>query len=100
MPHRLSFVLPTGLFTFLCTNKDADSLTDVYCFRFFVSVRREPYPDYERRDSLPGHTISVIPPLTLHNLLPVELTFKVEPSGYSNRLQPGRKMAICQVCAG
>ena len=40
--------------------------------RACVSVKREHYPEFE---SLSGHTIVFVPPLTLLNLLPVEMEF-------------------------
>lgn len=40
-----------------------------------VSIKRDNYPEYE---SLSGHTMIFVPPMTLTNLLPVEIEFFIE----------------------
>lgn len=53
-------------------------------FRACVAVRRNNYPVGE---FLPGHTVTILAPITLTNLLPNELNYKIG-SSYS-RISPG-----------
>lgn len=54
--------------------------------RMCVAVRRNNYPA-DGAQVLPGHTITVMAPITLTNLLPYELTY--EASTESGRISPG-----------
>lgn len=51
-----------------------------------VAVRRNNYP-LDSIQVLPGHTITVMAPITLTNLLPYELTYKAGIEG--GRILPG-----------
>lgn len=55
-------------------------------FRMCVAVRRDNYPP-DTTQTLPGHTISILAPMTLTNLLPNELFYS---AGVENgRVAPG-----------
>lgn len=45
-------------------------------FRLVVSIRRDGYP-IKDFGTIPGHAITMLPPLRLHNLLPCDLLYKV-----------------------
>ncbi|XP_014236722.1 vacuolar protein sorting-associated protein 13D isoform X1 [Trichogramma pretiosum] len=55
-------------------------------FRMCVAVRRDNYP-VDTSQTLPGHTITILAPMTLTNLLPHELYFTVGTE--SGRILPG-----------
>ncbi|VDK48292.1 unnamed protein product [Anisakis simplex] len=58
-----------------------------------TSVKREHYPEYE---TLPGHTIVFMPPLTLLNLLPTDAEFIL--SGITYAVGAGQQLHITKVC--
>ncbi|KHN80922.1 Vacuolar protein sorting-associated protein 13D [Toxocara canis] len=60
-----------------------------------TSVKREHYPECE---TLPGHTIILMPPLTLLNLLPVDAEFIV--SGMTYAVAAGQQLHITSVNIG
>lgn len=45
-------------------------------FRLVAAIRRDNYP-MKDVGNIPGHTITLLPPLRLHNLLPCDLLYKV-----------------------
>lgn len=45
-------------------------------FRIVAAIRRDGYP-VKDFGTVPGHTITLLPPLRLHNLLPCDLLYKV-----------------------
>lgn len=45
-------------------------------FRLVVAIRRDGYP-IKDFGTIPGHAITMLPPLRLHNLLPCDLLYKV-----------------------
>ncbi|XP_032690797.1 vacuolar protein sorting-associated protein 13D isoform X2 [Odontomachus brunneus] len=55
-------------------------------FRMCVAVRRNNYP-VDGAQVLPGHTITVMAPITMTNLLPYELTYEASAEG--GRISPG-----------
>ncbi|EFN79344.1 Vacuolar protein sorting-associated protein 13D [Harpegnathos saltator] len=55
-------------------------------FRMCVAVRRNNYP-VDGAQVLPGHTITVMAPITITNLLPYELTYEATAEG--GRVSPG-----------
>uniref|UniRef100_A0A915ASC0 Vacuolar protein sorting-associated protein 13D n=5 Tax=Parascaris univalens TaxID=6257 RepID=A0A915ASC0_PARUN len=57
-----------------------------------TSVKREHYPEYEM---LPGHTILLMPPLTVLNLLPIDAEFIV--SGTTFAIAAGKQLHITSV---
>lgn len=63
-------------FLFYCNHVD----------RICVAVRRDNYP-VDGTQMLPAHTISLLPPVTLTNLLPHELLYEVGPE--KGRIAPG-----------
>lgn len=46
------------------------------CFRIVAAIHRDGYPAKDF-GSIPGHTIVLLPPLRLHNLLPCDLLYKL-----------------------
>lgn len=54
--------------------------------RMCVAVRRNNYP-VDGAQVLPGHTITVMAPITMTNLLPYELTYEASAEG--GRISPG-----------
>uniref|UniRef100_A0A914YPG7 Vacuolar protein sorting-associated protein 13 VPS13 adaptor binding domain-containing protein n=1 Tax=Panagrolaimus superbus TaxID=310955 RepID=A0A914YPG7_9BILA len=60
-----------------------------------LSIKRENYPEYE---SLSGHTIIFVPPMSLTNLLPVEIEFTVETDiKQSYRIGAGKRFQLASV---
>lgn len=45
-------------------------------FRLVVAIRRDGYP-VKDFGTIPGHTITMLPPLRLHNLLPCDLLYRI-----------------------
>jgi vacuolar protein sorting-associated protein 13D len=73
------------------------------CFRFCAAIHRENFP-YERVLSAykwvqPAHTITLLSPITIVNLLPYDLHFAVKdvPSSSAGRIKPGQSAALTQV---
>lgn len=46
------------------------------CFRIVAAIHRDGYPTKDS-GTIPGHTIVLVPPLRLHNLLPCDLLYKL-----------------------
>jgi vacuolar protein sorting-associated protein 13D len=72
-------------------------------FRFCAAVHRENFP-YERASSAhkwvqPAHTISLLSPITIVNLLPYDLHYAVKdvPSNSAGRIKPGHSASLTQV---
>ncbi|XP_058447485.1 intermembrane lipid transfer protein Vps13D isoform X2 [Malaya genurostris] len=64
-------------------------------YKMLVSIRKESYP---ARDVilLPGHTITLWPPMRIHNLLPCDLLYKL-PSGTHGRISASQTARITEV---
>uniref|UniRef100_A0AC35FWT7 Ricin B-type lectin domain-containing protein n=1 Tax=Panagrolaimus sp. PS1159 TaxID=55785 RepID=A0AC35FWT7_9BILA len=60
-----------------------------------ISIKRENFPEYE---SLSGHTIVFVPPMSVTNLLPVEIEITVESSTkQSYRIGAGNRFQLASV---
>lgn len=59
-----------------------------------IAVMRDNYP-LDMSQMLPAHTITVMAPLTLTNLLPHELLFEISPE--SGRILPGESADLHSV---
>ena len=59
--------------------------------RFCVSVKRENYPEQllteDASKILPGHTLSIRPPVIVRNLLPVELRYYIKDTPISGTVK-------------
>lgn len=58
----------------------------LFNYRMCVAVRRNNYP-LDNAQMLPAHTITVMAPITLRNLLPYEITYEAGIEG--GRILPG-----------
>jgi vacuolar protein sorting-associated protein 13D len=72
-------------------------------FRFCAAIHRENFP-YERvlpayKWVQPAHTITLLSPITIVNLLPYDLHFAVKdaPSNSAGRIKPGQSASLTQV---
>lgn len=63
-------------------------------FRFVAAIRREGYP-IKDAIGIPGHSITLWPPLRLHNLLPCDLLYKL-PSG-TGRISPSESASVHEI---
>lgn len=61
-------------------------------YKLIFTIKKEPYPSKENI-MLPGHSITLWPPLRLHNLLPCDLLFKL-PTGSQGRISPANTANI------
>ncbi|XP_063232383.1 intermembrane lipid transfer protein Vps13D [Bacillus rossius redtenbacheri] len=74
-------------------------------YRFCTAIRRENYPpdriSHQKGGTLllqPAHTITLLPPISVTNLLPCELHYAVkELGGQSGRVRPGTAASLHQV---
>ncbi|XP_058818048.1 intermembrane lipid transfer protein Vps13D isoform X2 [Topomyia yanbarensis] len=64
-------------------------------YKMLISIRKESYPS---RDVilLPGHTITLWPPIRIHNLLPCDLLYKL-PSGTQGRISASKTVKITEI---
>ena len=64
-------------------------------YKLLFSIRKEPYPS---KDTilLPGHTITLLPPLRVHNLLPCDLLYKLQ-SGNQGRISASNTANIHEI---
>ena len=64
-----------------------------------MSVLREHYPE-DKVDpggfltALPGHQVTLLPPVTVINLLPLELHYYLKGTHVSGNLKPGHEAAL------
>lgn len=66
-------------------------------YNILFQIRKEPYPTKEHFNViLPGHTITLRPPLRLHNLLPTDLLFRL-PSGVQGRVSSSNTASIHEI---
>jgi len=68
--------------------------------RFCASVKRENYPEQYLSDSipvLPGHLITLLPPVIIHNLLPIDLHYYLKKSDISGTVKPSKSAALYAV---
>ncbi|XP_054931274.2 intermembrane lipid transfer protein VPS13D isoform X1 [Dermacentor andersoni] len=71
---------------------------DAAVFRFSVDVKREKYPDWNTvSSSVPGHTISLLPPIRIHNLLPCELEYVVNEGQCRGIISAQKNRALHEV---
>ncbi|XP_053673030.1 intermembrane lipid transfer protein Vps13D [Anopheles nili] len=63
--------------------------------KMLLAIRKEPYPS---RDviHLPGHVITILPPMRIHNLLPCDLLYRL-PSGSQGRISSSETARITEV---
>ncbi|XP_069683777.1 intermembrane lipid transfer protein Vps13D isoform X2 [Periplaneta americana] len=73
------------------------------CFRFCAAIHRENFP-YERITSAykwvqPAHSVTLLSPITIVNLLPYDLHYAVKdaPSSSAGRMKPGESASLTQV---
>jgi vacuolar protein sorting-associated protein 13D len=73
-------------------------------FRYCVSVQREGFPAEniaEQPDNYdvtqPAHTLTILPPIVLVNLLPVELSYCIRKHSLSGNIKPGRVSPVYKV---
>ena len=64
-------------------------------YNLLFSVRKEAYPSKDNA-LLPGHSITLWPPMRLHNLLPCDLLYKL-PSGTQGRVSSSNTANIHEV---
>ena len=66
-------------------------------FKFCTTVQRDGYP--QTRAVEPGHTITIQPPVTVYNLLPVDMTVRVLMSGAKalHSVKPGKRASLYEV---
>ena len=64
-------------------------------YKLVFAIKKESYPSKDNA-MLPGHTITLWPPLRLHNLLPCDLLFKL-PTGSQGRISPANTANIHEV---
>ncbi|XP_062579526.1 intermembrane lipid transfer protein VPS13D-like isoform X2 [Saccostrea cucullata] len=64
-------------------------------YRFCVSVKRENYPEQLLTEDssliLPGHTVSIRPPVIIRNLLPIELRYYIKDTQICGTVKTGEK---------
>lgn len=67
-------------------------------YKLVFAIKKEPYPSKDNTINglLPGHVITLWPPLRLHNLLPCDLLFKL-PTGTQGRISPSNTANIHEV---
>lgn len=67
-------------------------------FRFVASIRRENFPEYLISSCFqPGHTIVLISPLTITNLLSCDLHYSIKEANVRGHIKPGLSAAIHEV---
>ncbi|KAK6626649.1 hypothetical protein RUM44_009125 [Polyplax serrata] len=67
-------------------------------YRFVASIQRENFPEYVvSRWPQPGHTIVLISPLTMINLLPCDLHYSIKEANVRGHIKPGMSAAIHEV---
>jgi hypothetical protein len=64
-----------------------------------VSVLREHYPEDQAGvhgflTTMPGHQVTLLPPVTINNLLPLELHYYLKNTQVSGNLKPGHEAAL------
>ena len=64
-----------------------------------MSVLREHYPEdgldqHDSKTTLPGHQVTLLPPVTVINLLPLELHYYLKGTQVSGNLKPGHEAAL------
>ncbi|XP_053697242.1 intermembrane lipid transfer protein Vps13D [Sabethes cyaneus] len=64
-------------------------------YKMLVSIRKEPYPSKDVI-LLPGHSITLWPPVRIHNLLPCDLLYKL-PSGTQGRIPASKTAKITEI---
>ncbi|KFB49228.1 vacuolar protein sorting 13D [Anopheles sinensis] len=63
--------------------------------KMLLAIRKEPYPTKDVIH-LPGHIITIFPPMRIHNLLPCDLLYKL-PSGSQGRISSSDTARITEV---
>ncbi|XP_053392152.1 intermembrane lipid transfer protein VPS13D-like, partial [Mercenaria mercenaria] len=75
-----------------CRMPDSDAV-----FRYCVAVRRENFPEDHFQSGvlpLPGHTVVIMPPVTVVNLLPIDLHYYFKGTVIAGDVKPGKKSQI------
>jgi vacuolar protein sorting-associated protein 13D len=69
-------------------------------FKFCTSVQRDGFPQTQTVE--PGHTIIIQPPVTVYNLLPVDMTVRVLKSGSKalHSVKPGKRASLYEIDPG
>ncbi|KAK3583966.1 hypothetical protein CHS0354_033760 [Potamilus streckersoni] len=66
-------------------------------YRFCVSIRRENYPEESAQDKsipLPCHVLTVVPPLIVSNLLPIDMNYYLQNTDIKGTVRPGKDAQI------
>uniref|UniRef100_A0A182P4B8 UBA domain-containing protein n=1 Tax=Anopheles epiroticus TaxID=199890 RepID=A0A182P4B8_9DIPT len=63
--------------------------------KMLLAIRKEPYPSKDVIH-LPGHVITIFPPMRIHNLLPCDLLYRL-PSGSQGRISSSDTARITEV---
>lgn len=65
------------------------------CFRMVVAIYKENYP-IKDFSTMPGHSIVLLPPLRLHNLLPCDLLYKLS-NETQGRISPSETANVYEI---
>ncbi|XP_060085097.1 intermembrane lipid transfer protein VPS13D-like [Ylistrum balloti] len=66
-------------------------------YRFCAAVKREHYPEQNFTQEvpvLPGHVITLKPPVIIHSLLPIDLNYYLKDTDISGTVKPGKSAAL------
>ncbi|OWF52509.1 Vacuolar protein sorting-associated protein 13D [Mizuhopecten yessoensis] len=66
-------------------------------YRFCAAVKREHYPEQNFTHEvpiLPGHVITLKPPVIIHSLLPIDLNYYLKDTDISGTVKPGKSAAL------
>ncbi|XP_037089594.1 LOW QUALITY PROTEIN: vacuolar protein sorting-associated protein 13D-like [Pollicipes pollicipes] len=86
-----SWQLASHVYRF-CVSVDPDN----YPSEEAVPCPRQPVPGRAMPGIQPGHTVSLLPPVTVVNLLPCELRFSCTGTDGTHRIEPGRQVDLEQ----
>jgi vacuolar protein sorting-associated protein 13D len=65
-------------------------------YRLVVAIRKDGYPSKDGH-TIPGHTLTLFPPLRLHNLLPCDLLYKVPGTGTKGRISSAKTATLNEI---
>jgi vacuolar protein sorting-associated protein 13D len=65
-------------------------------YRLVVAIRKDGYPSKDG-PSIPGHTLTLWPPLRLHNLLPCDLLFKIPGTETKGRISSAKTATLNEI---
>lgn len=94
---KVSFPFMWSFFVSITKGLQIPVIKSIVICRFCAAVKREHYPEQmftQEVPVLPGHVITLKPPVILHSLLPIDLNYYLKDTDIAGTVKPGKSASL------